>query len=88
MEPSNFLQMTNDSASSPAVIPTGRHAEEDEHEDEDEDDEDEDDEDAVIEEDEEIMEEEELDYYQASGDPIGELLTHLTTIHRCVYIRM
>ena len=65
-----------------------RHAEEDDDDDDDDDDEDEDvddgDEDAVMEEDE--ITEEELDFYQAS-DPIGELLTHLTTIHRSVMQR-
>ena len=68
------------SLASTAAIPI-RHAEEDDDEDEEEEEEEDEehDEDAVIEEDE--ITEEELDFYQAS-DPIGELLTHLTTIHR------
>ena len=74
-----------------ASIPIRRPEEDDDDDDEDDDDEDDDDEDddrdddhddedAVIEDE---ITEEELDFYQAS-DPIGELLTHLTTIHRCV----
>ena len=72
-------------ASTAAPIPI-RHPEEDDDDDEDDDEEEEEEEegedheeDAVLEEDE--ITEEELDFYQAS-DPIGELLTHLTTIHR------